>query len=154
MGFIGGLRLLVAMDVQGGKRHAACPMAPQLWKWVDALPPACRLTSDPRRHWFRLICNWWNVFVRIAEPTEHKEAFTLRPERIHLIATLVTHAGKKVFRFFCSRHEKSHDVKRAFTRLHTVFSRIESIAVQLDRPRVWAHSYQAKGIVSAASAVF
>ena len=42
MGFIGGLRLLVAMDVQGGKKHAACHMAPQLWKWVDALPPASR----------------------------------------------------------------------------------------------------------------
>ena len=42
VGFIGGLRLLVAMDVQGGKKHAACHMAPQLWKWVDALPPASR----------------------------------------------------------------------------------------------------------------
>jgi len=42
VGFIDGLRLWVGMDVQGGKKHAACHMAPQLWKWVDALPPACR----------------------------------------------------------------------------------------------------------------
>ena len=92
-----------------------------------------------------MICNWWNVFVRIAEPTEHKEALTSRPERLHLIATLVTHAGKKALRF-CSRHEKSHDVKRAFTRLHTVFSRIEAIAGQLDRPRVWAIQLSRPGL--------
>ena len=84
-----------------------------------------------------LICNWWNVFVRIAEPIEHKEALTSRPELLHLIATLVTHAGKKVLRF-CSHHENSHEVKRAFIRLHMVFSRIEAIAGQLDRPMVWA----------------
>ena len=49
----------------------------------------------------------------------------------------VTHAGKKVLRF-CSHHENSHEVKRAFIRLHTVFARIEAIAGQLDRPMVWA----------------
>jgi len=293
VGFIGSLRLLVALDVQGGKAHAACHMAPQVWKWVDALPPACRprlirgdiafgnegylrecearglphlfklkmsakvkkliqklamqqgaiwhTTTDgwdvietrlkltgwsrerrivvlrrpiqggtPKRRkevdWLphlsmeassseweyaalvssqdlpiealptlyderadcenvldelknqwglsgfttkdlkrckvmarmtALVCNWWNVFVRIAEPTEHKEALTSRPELLHLIATLGTHAGKKVLRF-CSHHENSHAVKRAFNRLHMVFSRIEAIAGQLDRSMVWA----------------
>jgi hypothetical protein len=293
VGFIGGLRLLVAMDVQGGKKHAACHMAPQIWKWVDGLPPACRprlirgdigfgnegylcecegrklphlfklkmsakvkklipklaiqqgklwqttpdgwdviesrvklkgwsrerrivvlrrpfrtgkskrrkepdwlphlQMQDACRDWeyavlvcsqdlsaeslpklyaeradcenvldelknqwglsgfttqdlkrckvmarlTALICNWWNVFARIAEPTEHKEALTSRPELLHLIATLVTHAGKNVLRF-CSHHENSLDVKRAFYRLHTVFSRIEAIAGQLNRQMVWA----------------
>ncbi len=84
-----------------------------------------------------LVCNWWNVFMRIAEPTEHMEALTSRPELLHVIATLVTHADKKVLRF-CSHHENSSHVKRAFDRLHKVFSCIESIAGQLDRPTVWA----------------
>jgi hypothetical protein len=84
-----------------------------------------------------LVCNWWNVFLRIAEPTEHMEALTSRPELLHVIATLVTHADKKVLRF-CSHHENSSHVKRAFDRLHKVFSCIESIAGQLDRPTVWA----------------
>jgi len=293
VGFIGGLRLLVALDVQGGKAHAACHMAPQIWKWVDALPPVCRprlirgdigfgneryLCACEERHlphlfklkmsakvqklirnlamqqgqlwhtttagwdviesrvklsgwsqerrivvlrrplqagkskrrkevdWlpylpmesaFReceyavlvcsqdlpieslptlyaeradcenvldelknqwglsgftthdlkrckvlarltaLISNWWNVFVRIAEPTEHKEALTSRPELLHLIATLVTHGGKKVLRF-CTHHENSVAVKRAFNRLHRVFSCVEAIAGQLDRSQVWA----------------
>ena len=33
-----------------------------------------------------LVCNWWNVFLRIAEPTEHMEALTSRPELLHLMA--------------------------------------------------------------------
>jgi hypothetical protein len=84
-----------------------------------------------------LACNWWNVFARIAEPVEHKEAITSRPELLHLIATLVTHAGRKVLRF-CTHHENSQGVKRAFTRLHKVFACIDAIAEQLDRPTVWA----------------
>ena len=293
VGFIGSLRLLVAMDVQGGKKHAACHMAPQIWQWVDALPldsrprlirgdigfgnegylGECEVRQLPHlfklkmsakvkkliqqlalqqgqlwqttpegwdviessvklKGWSRerrivvlrrpfqagkskrrkepdwlphlhlpdaacdwvyavlvcsqdlpaeslpklyaeradcenvldelknqwglsgfttkdlkrckvmarlsaLICNWWNVFVRIAEPTEHKEALTSRPELLHLIATLVTHAGKNVLRF-CSHHENAFAVKRAFNRLHTVFARIEAIAGQLNRQMVWA----------------
>jgi len=293
VGFIGGLRLLVSMDVQGGKAHAARHMAPKLWAWVDALPadgkPALvrgdigfgnegylqevearklshlfkikmstkvqKLLQKLVRHhgddwkqtlggwevieaslklmgWSRerrvvamrrrvavstrqqreepawlpemgasvepdawdyavvvcsedlplesvptlyaeradcenvldelknqwglsgfttrdlkrgqlmarltaLVCNWWNVFLRIAEPTEHMEALTARPEILNLIATLVTHAGKKVLRF-CSHHENASQVKRVFDRLHKVFSCIESIAGQLDRPTVWA----------------
>ena len=293
VGFIGGLRLLVSMDVQGGKAHSARHMAPKIWDWVDALPVGCKpalvrgdigfgnegyLCDCEVRHlphlfkikmsakvktlirklaasrteswtptpgewqvidttlklmgWSRerrvvvmrrrlpihalrprkepgwlsnldvpvptekweyavvacspdlpldsmptlyaeradcenvldelknqwglsgfttrdlkrckvmarltaLVCNWWNVFLRIAEPTEHMEALTSRPEMLHLIASLVTHSGKKVLRF-CSHHENATLVKRAFGRLHKVFSCIESTAGQLDRPTVWA----------------
>ncbi len=84
-----------------------------------------------------LVCNWWNVFVRLAEPTAHKEALTSRPEILQVIATRITHGGKKILRF-CSLHENASFVKRAFERLHRVFSGIEAIAGQLDRPTVWA----------------
>jgi len=293
VGFIGGLRLLVGVDVEGGKAHAACHMASRIWKWIDALPPKCRprlirgdigfgnegylrecelrklphlyklkittkvrdlikklgrqqlkqwhttpdgwdviessvklsgwsrerrvvvmrrrlkagkakkqkdadwlphlqaetaspeweyavlvcsqdipIESAPKLYAERadcenvldemknqwglrgfttkdlkrgkimarlnaLVCNWWNVFVRIAEPSKHKEALTSRPELLHLIATRVTHAGEKKLRFY-SLHENSNAVQRAFTRVHTVFSRIDAIAGQLDRPVVWA----------------
>ena len=293
VGFIGGLRLLVSMDVQGGKAHSARHMADKTWAWVDSLPPACKpalirgdigfgnegylcacearelphlfkikmskkiqkliiklaacrnvpwqsapggwdvietrlklmgwsrerrivvmrrplstkavrprhepdwfshpLAGDPqpemeyaavvcsadlvldavpklyaeradcenvldelKNQWglsgfttadlkrcqvmarlTALVCNWWNVFVRIAEPTMHMEAITSRPELLQVIAMVITHSGKKVLRF-CSHHENADHVKRAFGRLHKVFSRIASIAGQLDRSTVWA----------------
>jgi len=83
-----------------------------------------------------LVCNWWNVFVRIAEPTEHMEAITSRPEMLNLIAAEISHGGKKVLRF-CSHHENASVVKRAFARLHKVFSCLEATAGQLDRATVW-----------------
>jgi hypothetical protein len=291
VGFIGGLRLLATLDVQGGKAHGACHMAPKLWRWVDGLPAGCKprlmrgdiafgnegyLCECERRHqphlfklklsakvkalirrlvvpsqtwkpvvggwevieaslrlhgWSRqrrvvvlrharpvasrrprkepdwlprlevpaptenweyaavvpsedlpldsvgtlyderadcenvldelknqwglsgfttrdlkrgklmarltaLVCNWWNVFTRLAAPTEHMEALTSRPEILHLIATEITHGGQKVLRF-CSQHENASVVKRAFERLHKVFSCLEAIAGQLDRATVW-----------------
>jgi len=292
VGFIGKVRLLVSVDVQGGKAHAACHMAAKIWDWVDALPSDCRpallrgdiafgnegylcacevrklsylfkmklskkvqklicqLATNQQAHWqpapggwgvidtrlkltgwsrerrivvmrrpisshasrprqepdwlpplievepnqpmeyaavvcsaelpldsvptlyaergdcenvldelknqwglsgfttkdilrckvvarlTALICNWWNVFTRIAEPTEHMEAITSRPELLYVMALLVVHGGKKVLRF-CSHHENAPHVKRLFGRLHTVFSRIDSIAGQLTRSMVW-----------------
>ena len=293
VGFIGGLRLLVSMDVQGGKAHRARHMADKIWAWVDAVPSACKpalirgdigfgnegylcacearelphlfkikmskkiqkltiklascreatwqsasggwdvietrlklmgwsrerrvvvmrrplstkamrprhepdwfsrpLAGDPQQEmeyaavvrsadqvldfvpklyaeradcenvldelknqWglrgfttadlkrcqvmarlTALVCNWWNVFVRIAEPAQHMEAITSRPELLHVMAMVITHGGKKVLRF-CSHHENADHVKRAFDRLHRVFSRIVSIAGQLTRSLVWA----------------
>lgn len=84
-----------------------------------------------------VVSNWWNVFSRIAEPAKHKEALTSRPELLNLMATRITHAGKNTIRF-STHHENALDVKRAFDRLITVFTCIESIAEQLDRPTVWA----------------
>lgn len=84
-----------------------------------------------------VVCNWWNVFTRIAQPLEHMEAITSRPELLHLLAVLVVHGGKRVLRV-CSQHENAPTVKRAFLRLHAVFSAIDAIAGQLDRSSVWA----------------
>ena len=47
---------------------------------------AARLTA--------LICNWWNVFARIAEPTAHMEAITSRAELLCVMALLIVHGGK------------------------------------------------------------
>lgn len=84
-----------------------------------------------------VVCNWWNVFARIAEPLEHMEALTSRPALLHLVAVLVVHGGRKVLRV-CSQHEDAPAVKRAFARLHAAFSAIDAIAGQLDRAAVWA----------------
>lgn len=75
--------------------------------------------------------------MRLAEPTAHKEAIRSRPEILHVIAMLASHAGKKAFQF-CTHHENVEGVKRCFNRLHRVFSRMEAIAEQLERGEVWA----------------
>ena len=40
--FVGSLRLVLGVEVHGGKQHAACHGTPGLWRLLDGLPPACR----------------------------------------------------------------------------------------------------------------
>lgn len=84
-----------------------------------------------------VVSNWWNVFSRIAQPHQHMEPVTSRPELLDLLAVLVVHGGKKLLRV-CSQHQNAPAVKRAFERMHTVFSAIDAIAEQLSRAEVWA----------------
>ena len=39
-----------------------------------------------------LFYNWWNIFVRLAEPDFHREAITSRPLFLSAIATRTRHA--------------------------------------------------------------
>ena len=84
-----------------------------------------------------IVCNWWNVFTRMAEPDEHMEALTSRPELLHLIAQSISHAGKQVIRF-ASYHENQPHIKAAVSRLHRCFAWIGSIAEQLTKSQILA----------------
>src|SRR5437773_8528518 len=42
-----------------------------------------------------LVYNWWNLFVRLANPHKHHEAITSRPLLLHGVATQTKHDGQK-----------------------------------------------------------
>jgi hypothetical protein len=50
----------------------------------------CRLTS----RLVALVYNWWNLFVRLAQPQKHAEAITSRPLLLHGVARQTRHAGQ------------------------------------------------------------
>ena len=54
------------------------------------------VTQDSRAvAWRRVVAlfyDWWNIFVRLAEPDWHREAITSRPLLLHAIAERVRHA--------------------------------------------------------------
>jgi len=83
-----------------------------------------------------LVCNWWNVFARLADPSEHMEALTSRPVLLHVIAQVVTHADRTVLRL-CSHHGLVREVREAFVRFDTIFRRLPAIAEQLKRIGKW-----------------
>ena len=45
-----------------------------------------------------LFYNWWNIFVRLAEPDFHREAITSRPLFLTAIATRTRHARQTTIR--------------------------------------------------------
>ena len=42
-----------------------------------------------------VVYNWWNLFVRLAQPHKHFEAITSRPLLLHGVATQTQHAGQR-----------------------------------------------------------
>jgi hypothetical protein len=83
-----------------------------------------------------LLCNWWNVFARLADPSEHMEAITSRPLLLQVMAQAVRHAGRTVLRL-SSHHGLVRQVRTAFTRLDTIFRRLSAIAEQLGKADRW-----------------
>lgn len=59
-----------------------------------------------------LFYDWWNIFVRLAEPDRHMQATASRPLLLHAIATRVRHARQTTITV-ASSHAKSVPAARA-----------------------------------------
>ncbi len=80
-----------------------------------ALPPCARLVA--------LFYNWWNIFVRLAEPHWHREAITSRPLLLHAIA---------------SSHAKSVPAAKALRAVAMFLRALVKTAEQLTASQRWA----------------
>lgn len=77
-----------------------------------------------------LVYNWWNLFVRLANPHKHHEAITSRPLLLHGVATQTKHAGQTHLTI-TSTHAKTHRVQAVLTELATFLARLKATAEQL-----------------------
>ena len=57
-----------------------------------------------------LIYNWWNLFVRLAEPDRHLEAITSRPLLLSAIAERSRHARQTTLRSLSTKFMKDYKV--------------------------------------------
>ena len=53
-----------------------------------------------------LYYDWWNIFVRLADPDQHREAITSRPLLMNAIAERVRHARQTTIRI-ANTHARS-----------------------------------------------
>lgn len=83
-----------------------------------------------------LIYNWWNLFVRLAEPDKHREAITSRPLLLHAVGKQITHAGQ-TFISVSSTHGKNGKVQMLLNRVVTFFKTLKNIAGQLTSEQRW-----------------
>lgn len=77
-----------------------------------------------------LIYNWWNLFVRLANPHKHHEAITSRPLLLHGVATQTQHGGQ-TYLTITSQHAKQAAIQAVLTRLAAFLSSLKSAAEQL-----------------------
>lgn len=83
-----------------------------------------------------LIYNWWNIFVRLAEPEKHLEAISSRPLLINGVAKQSTHAGKSKIRI-SSQHGRTGMVQLYLGRIAGFFNELKLIAEQLSKDQLW-----------------
>jgi hypothetical protein len=77
-----------------------------------------------------LIFNWWNLFVRLADPDHHREAITSRPLLLQAIGRQTNHAGRATVTI-SSMHGERGRARRALTRIAAFFATLRETAEQL-----------------------
>lgn len=83
-----------------------------------------------------LVYNWWNIFVRLAEPNKHMEAITSRPLLLHAVGKKISHAGQTTIAV-SSLHGKFKKAQRLLGRIVVFFRTLKELAEQLTSEERW-----------------
>lgn len=92
----------------------------------------CRLTA----RMVALVYNWWNIFVRLAEPDKHLEAITSRPLLLAGIAERTRHGRQTTLRI-ASTHGNARWAERVLTGVAVFLSEMIDAAEQLTVDQRW-----------------
>ena len=92
----------------------------------------CRLAA----RLLALVYNWWNIFVRLADPDRHREAITSRPLFLSAIATRTRHARQTTIRV-TSSHAKAEPAAKALAAVAAFLRGLARNAEQLTRLQTW-----------------
>ena len=92
-----------------------------------------------------IVANWWNVYVRLADPDAHREPVTSRAAYMDMVGRIVMNGGKRVIRL-TSTHARAADIRTALTRIGAFLEWVASTAAKLtkeDRWRViWMYAFR------------
>jgi Transposase DDE domain group 1 len=83
-----------------------------------------------------LFFNWWNLFVRLADPNHHREAITSRPLLLQAIGRQTRHAGRTTVTI-TSSHGEHQRARKALTRIASFFAELRQTAEQLTPLERW-----------------
>jgi hypothetical protein len=92
----------------------------------------CRLAA----RMVALVYNWWNIFVRLAEPDKHLEAITSRPLLLAGIAERVRHGRQTTLRI-ASTHGRAGWAERVLTGVARFLRGLIDAAEQLTAEQRW-----------------
>ena len=92
----------------------------------------CRLAA----RLLALVYNWWNIFVRLADPDRHREAITSRPLFLSAIAARTRHARQTTIRV-TSSHAKAEPAAKALAAVAAFLRGLARNAEQLTRLQTW-----------------
>ena len=83
-----------------------------------------------------LVYNWWNLFVRCAQPERAREAVTSRPLLLHAVGRIIQSGGQTTLRL-TSNHAEASQVQSLLTGLSLFLSGLMNAAEQLPATERW-----------------
>jgi hypothetical protein len=83
-----------------------------------------------------LIYNWWTLFVRLADPSQHTEAITSRPLLLYAVGRQTRHANQTTITI-TSTHGKAGHVRRMLAEVAAFFTSLRPMAEQLTDLQRW-----------------
>ena len=105
------------------------------WGWAGFTTrdlPRCQLMA----RFIALVYNWWNLFVRLAEPDKHLEAVTSRPLLLSAIAETTRHARQTTLRV-ASSHAKAGWASKVLSSIARFLRELTHTAEQLMAHQRW-----------------
>jgi hypothetical protein len=82
------------------------------------------------------VYNWWNLFVRCADPTRAREAITSRPLLLYSVGRIIKSGGQTTLRI-TSNHAEAAQAQSLLTRLSLFLSGLLNTAEQLPSSERW-----------------
>ena len=134
MALMKGLRRMsgrLSCPVLRGRRRSNALLLPDWGGFTTHDLKRCRLMAGM----VALVYNWWNLFVRLANPHKHHEAMTIRPLLLHGVATKTQHGGQTTLTI-TSQHAKQATIQAVLTRLAAFLSSLKSTAEFTDTERL------------------
>ena len=83
-----------------------------------------------------LFYNWWNLFVRLADPDYHREAITSRPLLLQAVGRQTRHAGRTTVTI-TSSHGEHRRARTVLRRIAGFFANLRQTAEQLTPLERW-----------------
>lgn len=83
-----------------------------------------------------LVYNWWNIFARLANPDQHKEAITSRPLLLHAVGRVVRSGRRNNLRL-TSTHALQEKISNTLNRISRFLSKLTRTAEQLGTEAIW-----------------
>lgn len=83
-----------------------------------------------------IVANWWNIFMRLADPTAHREAVTSRPAYMGIMGRIVESARRRLI-YLTSTHAEAAQIRQALDKVAAFFRWLKSNAEQLTSEQRW-----------------
>lgn len=87
------------------------------------------------------VYNWWNLFVRCADPARAREAISSRPLLLCSVGRIIRSGGQTTLRL-TSNHAQAAEAQNLLTRLSVFLSGLSNTAEQLSSNQRWRRIWQ------------